>query len=85
MAEKSVDFVDTFYMQLDNTSPNKSWLLIAGLSALVLSGVVRKLEMLVLLLLLILISCTWVFNAFCIIITGETIRSLSRLPPGNIF
>lgn len=37
-----VDFIDTFYIQLDNTSVNKAWTLIAGLSALTLAGIVRK-------------------------------------------
>ena len=37
-----VEFIDTFYIQLDNTSVNKAWTLIAGLAALTLAGIVRK-------------------------------------------
>ena len=44
MEHHKVDYLDTFYIQLDNTSANKSWTLIAGLGALTLAGIVRKIK-----------------------------------------
>ena len=39
---KKMPRVRNLYVQVDNASSNKSWTLIAGLAALVLTGVVRK-------------------------------------------
>ena len=44
LEDYGVDHIDTFYFQLDNTSVNKAWTLMAGLGALTLAGVVRKIK-----------------------------------------
>ena len=48
LQERKVKKIRNLYIQLDNTNYNKSWALIAGCTALVQAGIVRKVKVMLL-------------------------------------
>jgi hypothetical protein len=57
--------VRNLYVQVDNASSNKSWTLIAGLAALVLTGVVRKVRVAYMLDMIYNVMTSYVISSIC--------------------